>query len=495
VAVTTDGRGSQLRTPTVAIVGAGVSGLCMGVRLLEAGITSFTIYEKAQAVGGTWRDNTYPGLSCDVPSRIYEYSFAPHDWSRYMSPGGEIWEYLEGVADRFALRPHLRFGQEIDEARFEDGRWHLRTKGGEESEADFLVTACGFLHHPRTPDLPGLDDFRGASFHSSRWDHDVALDGRRIGIVGNGSTGVQIVGALAPSAGRLSLFMRTPQWVFPAPNKRYSGVWRRLLRRFPKLHRVSYAGYQWGFEGLLGKAVVQPGWQRRLISALCRVNLRAAVRDPELRRRLTPDHEPMCKRIVLSAKFYSAMQRPSVELVDQGIDHVEARGVVDRTGRLHELDVLVLATGFDAHAYLRPIELVGPDGTRLSEVWEDQPRAYRTVALPGFPNFFMLMGPHSPIGNFSITGAAETQVAYIMGWIGRWRRGEVDAAAPTPEATASFNAQMRAAMPDTVYATGCSSWYLGADGLPELWPWTPRHFRDMLGEGPREEEWVVTTAG
>jgi cation diffusion facilitator CzcD-associated flavoprotein CzcO len=476
----------SMRTPTVAIVGAGMSGLCMGIRLKQAGIDSFTIYEKGHAVGGTWRDNTYPGLACDVPSRFYQYSFEPNPyWTHVFPPGQEIWDYFERVTDKYGLRPHIVFDTAVAGARFEGGRWRIRTSRHEEKSADFLVSATGVLHHPRYPGIDGLDSFGGAMFHSARWDHGVELDGKRVAVVGTGSTAVQIVSALAERAGRLLVFQRTPQWVFPLPNPRYSPVGRGVHRRFPRLGSVSYRGYRRVFIGTFAAAVIEPGWQRSLISAICRLNLRT-VRDRDLRRKLTPGYQPMCKRLVMAPHFYRAMQRENVELVTEAIDHVEPRGVVTRDGRLHEADVFVLATGFDFHAHMRPKELIGEGGITLEDAWRDGPRAYRTVALPGFPNFFMLMGPHS----FSLIAIAEAQVRYVMRWIGRWRAGEVSTMAPTEEATARFNEEMRAAMPSTVWVTGCQSWYLGKDGLPELWPWTPTRHRDMLRE-PAVDEFVV----
>jgi cation diffusion facilitator CzcD-associated flavoprotein CzcO len=484
---------SNSSTPTVAIVGAGMSGLCMGIKLKEAGIESFTIYEKAADVGGTWRENTYPGLVCDVPSRFYSFSFAPNpDWSSYYSPGGEIHGYFKRIADQYGLRSHIRFGTEVVSGRFDDGRWRIRTSDGAETEAEFLVSACGVLHHPRHPDIPGLDTFEGARFHSARWDHGVELQGKRIGLVGTGSTGVQVTCALSEVAGRLDIFQRTAQWVLPGPNPRYRTITRRLMRRFPTLNRLAYRAWQKYFEHLLGRAVVQPGWQRRFVDRVCRLNLRT-VRDPELRRKLTPDYDPMCKRLVVSARFYRAVQKPNVNVVDESIDRVEPAGIVTSDGKLHELDVLVLATGFDAHAYLRPIELTGPDGITLEDAWRDGPRAYRTVALPGFPNFFMLMGPHSPIGNQSLVIVAETQADYILKVMRMCRNGAVVAAAPTAEATARYNEQMREALPNTVWVKGCNSWYLGKDGLPELWPWIPERHREML-ERPELEEFELHPA-
>jgi len=463
-----------------------MSGLCMGMKLKRAGIESFTIYEKADRVGGTWRENTYPGLRCDVPSLLYQYSFDPNpDWSHTFSPGDEIWRYFEAATDRHALRSHIEFGKEIVDARFEDGRWRIRTGDGDEATADFLVSACGVLHHPRVPKIDGLESFEGAAFHSARWDHSVDLRGKRVAVVGTGSTGVQIVTALAESAGRLTLFQRTAQWILPVPNLPASRPSRALMRRFPLLSKLGYRWTQAVFE-LFAVALIRPGWQRSLVSWGCRRNLRR-VKDPELRRGLTPDYQPMCKRLVLSNGFYKAMQRNNVELVTDAIDHVEPAGVVTKDGALHELDVLVLATGFDAHAYMRPLELTGQNGVTLGEAWRDGRRAYRTVAVPGFPNFFMLLGPHSPVGNVSLITVAETQAKYVMRWIELWRQGRVATMAPTAEATARFNEELRGALPGTVWVTGCQSWYLDEHGTPELWPWSQARHRDTLREPVLEE--------
>jgi cation diffusion facilitator CzcD-associated flavoprotein CzcO len=468
--------------PSVAIIGAGMSGLCLAVKLRQAGVEDFTIYEKAGEVGGTWRENRYPGLCCDVPSRYYSYSFAPNpDWSRWYAPGGEIQRYLEGVADRYGLRSKIRFETEVRRAAFAGDRWRIGLADGREEEAAVLVSACGILHHPREPELEGRETFEGRLFHSARWEESTDLRGRRVAVVGTGSTGVQIVSAVAGEVGKLTLFQRTAQWVFWSPNPGYRAATRRLMRRFPALTRLGRAGYQAYVEKIFGRAVVQPGWQRRLMSLNCRLHLRT-VRDRELRRKLTPDYHPMCKRLVFSPSFYRAVQRPNVEVVTDGIERLEARGIRTRDGRLHEADVVVLATGFDAHAYLRPIELVGEDGVTLEDSWADGVRAYRSIALPGFPNFFIMLGPHSPVGNQSLITISEAAADYIVGWVERLRRGAFATAVPTIEATERFNAEVRAAMPNTVWITGCKSWYLGTDGQPELWPWPPERHTEMLRE-------------
>jgi cation diffusion facilitator CzcD-associated flavoprotein CzcO len=467
------------RDPSVAVVGAGMSGLCVAIALLRSGISDVTIYEKADEVGGTWRENTYPGLTCDVPSRVYQYSFAKNpDWSHLFSPGGEIQAYFRGIADRYGLRDRIQFGTEIVGARFADGRWTLRTDAGATQQVDFLISACGVLHHPRMPSIAGLDDFGGAAFHSARWDHRIELAGKRIAVIGNGSTGIQLVCGLAGVAGKLMLFQRTAQWIVRLPNPRYSRLTNLTHRAVPWLDRLAYRAYSAAFD-TFAVALTKPGLRRRWMAALCRASLRK-VRDPELRRALTPDYTPMCKRLVMSAGFYDAIQRDDVELVTAAIDHVERRGIVTADGVLHEADIMVLATGFDTHAFFRPMRLTGRDGISVDDVWRDGPRAHQTVAMPGFPNFFMMLGPHSPVGNLALTTVAESQADHIVRWIQRWRRAEFDTVEPTASATESFNAELRAAMPNTVWTTGCDSWYLNKDGVPEVWPFTPGEHRAML---------------
>lgn len=480
-----------LRTPEVAIIGAGMSGIGMAAKLRMAGIASFRIYERGEDLGGTWHANTYPGLACDIPSRYYQYAFAPNpDWTHVYSPGGEIRAYLNRVATDYGIRERISFGTEVCDVRWSDGRWRLRTTDGEEAGYDFVVTATGGLVHPNKPEIRGLGDFAGAVFHSAEWEHDVELEGRRIAVIGTGSTGMQLTRALAPVAARFELYQRTAQWIMPLPNHRYWRLTRALGRRLPQLGGLAYRGWRWLYEKPFASATVGNPVSLWFVSLACRTHLRR-VRDPDLRRRFTPPDQPMCRRIVMGTGFYPLFERPGVELVDEGIDHVEARGIVTRDGALHPLDVIVLATGFHAHDYLRPLEIVGPDGTRLSELWTQEPFSYRTVGLPGLPNVFMLLGPQSPLGNQSLFATSESQQDFVMGVLEEWRRGEVDAVAPTSEATDRFMADVRAALPQTVWATGCKGWYIGADGLPNLWPWMPGRHREML-RGRVTGDWAVT---
>jgi cation diffusion facilitator CzcD-associated flavoprotein CzcO len=465
----------------------------MAAKLQDAGIDSFTIFEKAEDVGGTWRDNTYPGLTCDVPSRYYSYSFRPNpNWSHLLPPGPEIQRYFQQVADERLIRPHIRFGANVTSARYDDGKWRLTTDDGEET-FDVLITATGVLRLPRYPEIAGRETFVGPAFHSSRWDHSISLVDKRIGLIGTGSTGVQITAELGGKVRGLKIFQRTAQWVYPMPNGRYSALTRAALSRWSVLNRLAY--WFWGlvFRRVFGRAPIRPGFQRRLVQAECRWNLRLSVRDPKLRAKLTPKDQPMCKRQIMAGHFYRSVQQPGVEVITDAIDHIEPRGVVTADGTLHELDLLVYATGFDARAYVRPLEVIGECGVTLDEVWADGPIAYRSVAVPGFPNLFMMMGPHSPIGNQSLVPIAEDQANYVMWWIKQLRDGHVVAAAPTDVATKEYNESMKAAMPQTIWVTGCSSWYIGKDGLPELFPWTPETHHDLLRR-PELADFDVRTA-
>lgn len=327
----------------------------MAAKLQDAGIDSFTIFEKADEVGGTWRDNTYPGLTCDVPSRYYSYSFRPNpNWSHWLPPGPEIQAYFRQVADERGIRRHIRFGSDITRAEYDDGKWRLTTADGEET-FDVLVTATGVLRVPRYPEIPGRDTFAGPAFHSSRWDHSVSLPDKRIGLIGTGSTGVQITAELGGTVRQLKVFQRTAQWVYPLPNPHYSKLARAALSRWPALNALPYRFWGLFVRVMFGRAPIRPGWQRRLMQAECRWNLRLSVRDPELRAKLTPTYQPMCKRQVMAGHFYRSVQQPGVEVITDGIDHIEPRGIVTADGTLHELDLLVYATGFDARAYVRPL--------------------------------------------------------------------------------------------------------------------------------------------
>jgi cation diffusion facilitator CzcD-associated flavoprotein CzcO len=451
------------------------------VKLQEAGLTDFTVYEKADRVGGTWRENTYPGLSCDVPSHLYSYSFAPRaDWSHRYAPGGEIHGYFEGVAREHAIDRHIRFGDEVTCCRFADGKWQLETAAGHRDEVDVVIAATGVLHHPNIPEFPGIETFEGKAFHSSRWDHGAPIDGARIGVIGTGSTAVQITSAIAARAAKYSLFQRTAQWVLQVPNVQYDEEEKAAMRSDPDKLAATHWDLSAQFGNFAAAVVHADSPQMHELEELCRANLEENVRDPSLRERLRPSYRAACKRLVVSPDFYEAIQAPNAELVTSAIDRIEPKGVRTKDGRLHELDVLVLATGFKTHAFMRPMEVIGRDGVTLEQAWSDRPVAYLSISIPDLPNFFMLNGPNGPVGNFSLIEVAELQLAYIMQLVDRIEDGEGREISATQDALDEFEVARAEAAQDTIWITGCRSWYLDDRGIPAVWPWPFDKFREEM---------------
>jgi cation diffusion facilitator CzcD-associated flavoprotein CzcO len=466
----------------VAVIGAGMAGILSAIKLREAGIDDFTVYEKADRLGGTWRENTYPGIACDVPSHLYCYSFALNpDWSHRYSPGAEIQAYFEQVARDRDVEPDIRFDDEVRQLEYHDRRWRLTTASGHTDEVDVVIAATGVLHQPSVPDIDGIDDFAGAIFHSARWDHDVALDGARVGVIGTGSTAIQITSAVVDRAEHFSLFQRTAQWVLPSENPAYTDEEKEEFRSDPQALEELHGQISEIFaEGFSNAVVDAESPIMKMIEQACSDNLEQSVTDPDLRDRLRPDYVAACKRLIISPDFYEAIQKPNAELVTDRIERIESGGVRTADGRLHELDVIVLATGFRVDRFLRPIEVVGRDGIRLDDAWADRPTAYLSISVPEFPNLFMLNGPNGPVGNFSLIEVAELQFAYIMQLVGRLRSGECAEVSPRREATDEFEEERVAAAQKTVWVTGCNSWYLDDRGIPASWPWPFSRFRDEM---------------
>ncbi len=464
------------------IIGAGMAGILSGIKLRERGFTNFVIYEKADRLGGTWRENRYPGLSCDVPSHLYSYSFAPNpDWSHRFSPGPEIQAYFEDVAHRYQLDASIRCGAEVTRCRFEDGRWRVELSDGSIDVGDFVIAATGVLHHPAYPDIEGLDSFEGACFHSSRWDASVPVAGRRVGIIGTGSTSIQMVSALVDQVAELTVFQRTAQWVMPIENPAYSEEERAAFRKQPELMAEIRAEIARAFvDGFANVLVDATSPVLDAIHTACEENLEKSVADPELKEKLRPDYRAACKRLIMSADFYDAIQRPNARLVTEDIQRIEASGVRTRDGQLHELDVLVLATGFRVDRFMRPMQVVGRDGTTLEEAWRGGPRAYMAITMADFPNFFMLNGPNGPVGNFSLIDIAELQFSYILQLVDQVRSGACKEVSASRTAMERFDTERREAALKTIWSSGCKSWYLDAEGVPMAWPWTYDRFREEM---------------
>lgn len=482
------------RKPRVLIVGAGAAGMALAILLRRAGLDDLRIYEKAQEVGGTWRENRYPGVACDVPSHHYNFSFEHNPgWSARLAAGPEIQQYMLKVCDRYDLRRDIAFGQDVREARFDGTRWHIRTAQGVEDAGEFLVTATGPLHVPAMPDLSGLASFAGQAFHTARWPDGIDLRGKKVGIVGTGSTGTQVISALGEQGVDLTVFMRTAQWIFPLMNRRYGPAERRLVERMPWIGRLAGRFFQWFFEHVFAEAVIRPGWQRSLLQRGCRWNL-ARVKDPALRRQLTPDYEPMCKRLVMSVDFYPAVSRPNVKIVREHIAGVEPHGVIDGAGHRHALDVLILATGFDTQAYFRPLNVINAQGQTIDEAWKDQKGAHLSTHVPGFPNFMILGGPQSPRGNFSAIAYSEAIAEHIVDVVRTAHQRGWTQITAKQEAAERFMRANWARLPDTIWVTGCSSWYLDGKGVPENWTGTPDEFRAALRDWEPGDFSIHTTA-
>lgn len=472
---------SNRTNPRVVIIGAGMAGILTAIKLREAGYDDYVIYEKTDRVGGTWRENTYPGVACDVPAHGYTYSFEPNpDWSQTFAPGPEIHAYFENVARKYDVLRSVRFNEEVPHCEFRDGRWRLRTSTGREDVADVVVAATGVLHHPHVADIPGMGSFAGACFHTARWDHSVPLEGKRVGVIGTGSTAIQITSALVDKVAKFELFQRTAQWIMPIENKLFSEADKAAFRNDPARLAEEVATIRGYFDNFANAVIDSESSRMKEIEDACRANLEDNVRDPGLREKLRPNYRAGCKRLIFSSDFYDAIQRPNAELVTDAIERIEAGGVRTRDGRLHELDVLVIATGFRADAFIRPTTVIGRNGVNLDDVWEDHPVAYLSISIPEFPNFFLLNGPNGPVGNFSLIQIAESQVAYVLQLLDQIRDGRCREVSVNRDASVRFEAERAAAAKKSIWSTGCKSWYLDKNGVPASWPWTPSRFFEEM---------------
>ncbi|MCB9751493.1 MAG: NAD(P)/FAD-dependent oxidoreductase [Myxococcales bacterium] len=468
----------------VAIIGAGFAGLCVAVKLKQAGLHDFRVFESEDDVGGTWLVNTYPGCACDIPSHLYSYSFAPNpDWSRAFSPQPEIWAYLRRVANDFALYPYIRLGTRIERARYDDetGCWRLSTSDGEQLTARVLVSAMGGLSVPSYPELPGRARFAGASFHSQRWDHDFDLSGKTVAVVGTGASAIQFVPEIAPRVARLHLFQRTPPWVIPRPDHAVPQEARALYRRVPLAQRLIRRAIYTKQE-LRAIAFVFKPQLLKLASWLGRTHIARQVADPALRAKLTPSYTLGCKRVLMSNDYYPALCRDNVELVTDGIREVTPRGLVTQDGRTREVDAIIYGTGFRAFAPVPRGVVFGRGGLDIVDAWAEGPEAYKGTAVAGFPNMFVMTGPNTGLGHNSMVYMIESQVPYILDALRTIQRRRLKAVAVRPDAQRRYNAWLQRRMRRTVWSTGgCVSWYMDGGGKNvTLWPGFTFGFRHML---------------
>jgi cation diffusion facilitator CzcD-associated flavoprotein CzcO len=475
----------------VVVIGSGFAGIGMGIKLKQAGRHDFVILEKAPDLGGTWRDNDYPGCTCDVPSFLYSFSYEQNPrWSRMFSPADEIWAYLERCADKYGLRPHLRFGAEATGAVYDDAtaRWEVEVNGSDLIDARVVVSGVGALHIPKVPALPGIESFEGESFHSSRWRHDVDLDGRDVAVIGTGASSIQVVPAIAPRVRRLDVYQRTAPWITPKPDRAIGPREQEFYARHPGAQRAIRAGVYWAMEARGAGFALTPKAMRWLERGSRRY-LERKVPDPELRAKLTPDYQIGCKRILLTRDFLPAVQRDNVELVTSPIAQVTAHGIVDSEGVERPADVIVFGTGFEVPGALMHMKVVGRDAAVLNDVWaQDGAAAHLGIAMSGFPNLFLLLGPNTGLGHTSVVFMIEAQVRYIVQALDLIDDLGADGLEARAETQAGFVDRVRAKLAGTVWQSGCSSWYLDEQGRNiAIWPhFTWRYWLDTRRLNPAD---------
>ena len=484
----------------VAVIGSGFAGIGTAVRLKEQGIEDFVVLERASAVGGTWRDNTYPGCACDVPSHLYSFSFAPNpDWSHVFSRQPEIRAYLERVTTDFGVRPHLHLDTDLEAGVWDDTAmlWRLTTSRGELT-ADVVVSGCGGLVEPHYPEVPGMGTFHGPAFHSARWDHDVDLTGKRVAVIGTGASAIQFVPVVQQQAASLVLFQRTPPWIVPRLDRPIPDQRKELYRRRPALQNAARNGIYWFNEFNL-LAFTRGGRLRALAQREATRNLHGAIADPALRARLTPDWAFGCKRVLLSNDYYPALAQDNVALVSTGITEVRPEGVVDGDGVLHEVDVIVYGTGFRVMDIPVAHRLRGRDGRTLSDTWSEHgAQAHRGTTVAGFPNLFLLLGPNTALAHSSVVFMIEAQITYVVEALKALASYGARALEVRQASQDAYNDDLQERLSTTVWNSGgCRSWYRDATGRNfTLWPTHTFTFKRQMASFDAEAyELRVLTGG
>jgi cation diffusion facilitator CzcD-associated flavoprotein CzcO len=469
----------------VLIIGAGFAGIGMAIRLKQSGIEDFTILERSDRIGGTWRDNTYPGIACDVPSHLYSYSFEPNPgWSRFFAPQKDILAYLEHCADKYDVRKHMRFSSEVTGASFDEraGMWTVRLADGSSLTARVVVSGSGHaLTKPVYPDVPGRSTFRGKSMHSARWDHGYSLKGKAVAVVGTGASAIQIIPSIASEVGRMHVMQRTASWVQPRPDRAISAREQKAMRDRPYLQQVMRRGIYWFLEGMAVGYVVEPRLNRiRELTAMR--FLRKSVRDPELRAKLTPKFRLGCKRILLSNDYYRVLQQDNVELVTEPIAEIREHSIVTKDGKERPVDAIIYATGFEASEAKPPFSILGRGGVDLQSVWRDGISAYSGTTIAGFPNAFLLLGPNTGLGHSSMIFMMESQFAYVLDAVKTIRARRLKYVDVRSDVEREYNDKLQKRLAGTVWnAGGCASWYLTSTGRNTIsWPGFTFEFRLML---------------
>lgn len=478
-----DRESTPVRVPTgqphvsrveIAVIGAGFSGLGMAIKLLERGEKSFIVLERGHDVGGTWRENHYPGCACDIPAHLYSYSFAQNaDWSRLFAPQKEIYEYLKDCARRYRVAHHVRFGIEVTRAAFDEkaALWRLHSGAALVAEARFLVLGIGALHRPQYPSITHLQAYMGRTFHSAEWDHSCDLAGKKVAVIGTGASAIQFVPQIAPLAEQLFVIQRTPPWIMPKPDVIFSSAWRAAFRRFPPLkwllRGLIYTYLERSAKGYLDPTPATEAFAKQ--QALD--HLDQQVHDPRVRKALTPDYQIGCKRVLISNDYLPTFNRPNVELVTARIQEATATGLRLGDGRLLDVDCIVYGTGFRVSDALSPMVVIGRGGRVLNDEWADGARAYLGVSVHGYPNMFMLMGPNTGLGHNSMIYMIETQVHHALDAIRLAREQQGRMIEVRADVLDRFDREVQSKLSHSVWASGCKSWYVGPSGRnASIWP-------------------------
>lgn len=463
------------------IIGTGFAGLGMAIKLKEAGEHDFAILERAQDVGGTWRDNNYPGCACDVQSHLYSFSFEQNpDWSRMFARQGEIWAYLRACSEKYGLGPHLRFGADVTGARWDDAaaRWTVTTRDGRQFTSRVLISGMGGLSNPALPAIKGMERFAGMQFHSAQWRHDVNLSGKRVAVIGTGASAIQFVPQIQKVAGRVDLYQRTPPWIVPKPDRAISALERSLFKRFPIIQNAFRKAIYWMLEARVLGFTVDPRLMK-LFEKVARSHLARQVPDPVLRRKLTPDYTIGCKRILISGDYYPALSQANVEVITDGVREIRANSVVASDGTEREVDVIIWGTGFKAADPVPRGVFHGRNGIDIRDAWSAGAEAYKGSTVPGFPNLFFIVGPNTGLGHSSMVFMIESQVQYVLEALKTMRDQKVATVEVSPSALRQYNDQLQSKIGQAVWSTGgCQSWYLDENGRNvTLWPGATWQFR------------------
>ncbi len=460
--------------PAIVIIGSGFAGLCMAIRLKQAGYHHFLILEKNDDLGGTWRDNQYPGCACDVPSHMYSFSFELNPaWSRMFAPQTEIWEYMRRCVDKYGIAAHIRFGRSVERMEWDDaiGRWRIATATGEAYTARAIVSGIGALHVPSIPEIPGADQFAGPAFHSAQWDQSCDLSGRRVAVIGTGASAIQFIPEIAQHAARVHVFQRTPPWIHPRPDFEIPPAVRATFAAVPPVMRAFRDGIYWLLEARAAGFAVDP----RLMAPLqwmAQRHIERQVRDPALRAKVTPDYTIGCKRILLSSDYYPALTRPNVDLITDPVAEITPAGLTCADGSSYDADVIIYGTGFKTVEAVAELNVAGRDGVKLQDVWRGGVEAYHGITVAGFPNFFLLLGPNTGLGHNSVIFMIESQVQHVLSCLRMLARRSGETIEVRAAAQRRFTDGIQRRLRGAVWSEGgCTSWYLDAEGVNRaLWP-------------------------